>query len=92
MEYYRTDRGFAYGVRGAEPLGTVVVDTTDSGALRIEHTEVDPTLRGQGVGRALVMLVVEQAQREGRMIIPRCPYAAKILHGERELSALITRS
>ena len=92
MEYYRTDWGFAYGEREREILARVVVSTTDSGALLIEHTEVDPTLRGQGIARALVMLVVQRARSEGRAIVPRCPYAAKLLNEEPELVALITRS
>lgn len=92
MEYYRTDWGFAYGSAPEAPLGRIVVSLTESGALLIEHTEVDPSLRGQGVGRALVMLVVARARAEGRAIVPRCPYAARLLAGDPELSSLIAPS
>jgi predicted GNAT family acetyltransferase len=78
--------------RDESPLATVEVSTTDSGALLISHTEVDPSIRGQGIARALVMLVVERALREGRTIVPRCPYAASLLSADRELSSLISRS
>ena len=92
MEYYRTDWGYAYGPKDGQPLGKVVVSITPSGSLLIEHTEVDPSLRGQGRARALVMLVVEQARTEGRLIIPRCPYAARVLSGEPGLRSLIDQS
>jgi len=41
----------------------------------IDHTEVPDTLRGRGVGQALVRRAVEDARREGFRIIPLCPFA-----------------
>jgi uncharacterized protein len=41
----------------------------------IDHTEVPGTMRGRAVGLALVRRAVEDARREGRSIIPLCPFA-----------------
>lgn len=41
----------------------------------IDHTEVPDALRGRSVGQALVRRAVEDARREGRSIIPLCPFA-----------------
>ena len=41
----------------------------------IEHTDVDPSLKGQGVGKQLVAKVVEKMRQEQRKIIPLCPFA-----------------
>lgn len=41
----------------------------------IDHTGVPDALRGKGVGKALVQRGVEDARREGRKILPLCPYA-----------------
>ncbi|WP_172292637.1 GNAT family N-acetyltransferase [Pseudoruegeria sp. HB172150] len=41
----------------------------------IDHTEVPESLKGQGVGLALVSRAVEDARKEGRTIVPLCPYA-----------------
>ncbi|MEQ8558474.1 MAG: GNAT family N-acetyltransferase [Henriciella sp.] len=41
----------------------------------IDHTGVPKALGGQGVGQALVERGVEDARKEGRVIIPLCPYA-----------------
>ena len=41
----------------------------------IDHTEVPDAFRGRGVGQALVTRGVEDARREGKKVIPLCPYA-----------------
>lgn len=43
--------------------------------LIIDHTVVPDTLRGRGVGQALVLRAVEDARRENFRIIPLCPFA-----------------
>ena len=43
----------------------------------IEHTDVDPSLKGQGVGKQLVAKVVEK-------IIPLCPFAKHEFDNTRE--------
>ena len=41
----------------------------------IEHTDVDESLKGLGVGKQLVAKVVEKMRGENRKIIPLCPFA-----------------
>ncbi|MGO3441526.1 MAG: GNAT family N-acetyltransferase [Serratia liquefaciens] len=41
----------------------------------IDHTWVDEVLKGQGVGKKLVALVVAKMRAENRKIIPLCPFA-----------------
>ncbi|OSP62054.1 GNAT family N-acetyltransferase [Enterococcus faecium] len=43
----------------------------------IDHTFVDPAYRGQKLAEKLVYTGVELARREGKKIIPSCPYAKK---------------
>ncbi len=43
--------------------------------LIIDHTGVPEALRGRGLGEALVRRGVEDARREGRTIVPLCPFA-----------------
>ncbi|WP_020617428.1 GNAT family N-acetyltransferase [Paenibacillus daejeonensis] len=43
----------------------------------IDHTIVSDSLRGQGVGQALVERVVEYARTEGVKIMPLCPFAKR---------------
>lgn len=44
------------------------------GAMAIDHTYVDPVLRGQGVAEQMVDAAVAWARAQERRIIPACPY------------------
>lgn len=46
-----------------------------AGLIIIDHTEVPQALRGRGIGKALVARGVEDARREGKKVVPLCPYA-----------------
>ena len=52
----------------------------------IEHTDVDPSLKGQGVGKQLVAKVVEKMRQEQRKIIPLCPFAKHEFDNTRTLN------
>jgi len=44
----------------------------------IEHTEVDDSLEGKGVGKQLVTTAVEYARTHQIKIIPLCPFAKSV--------------
>ncbi|KRM71466.1 GNAT family N-acetyltransferase [Lacticaseibacillus brantae] len=44
-------------------------------AYAIDHTFVDPSLRGQGIASQLVKSVVDLARTEGKTIQPLCTFA-----------------
>ncbi|MFT8316772.1 MAG: GNAT family N-acetyltransferase [Sporolactobacillus sp.] len=51
--------------------------------ISLDHTYVDPALRGQHLAGQLVQAVVDKAKREGWKIIPACSYAkARFAHNE----------
>lgn len=43
--------------------------------LIIQHTEVSPTFVGHGVGRTLLLSLVDYARAHDRKVIAVCPYA-----------------
>lgn len=47
-----------------------------SSQIIIDHTGVPDVFRGQGVGVRLVQAAVEDARKEGKTIMPLCPFAA----------------
>lgn len=48
------------------------------GILIIDHTEVDPRLKGQNTGYALVEAAVSFAREKGWKIKPLCPFALAV--------------
>ncbi len=48
--------------------------------MRIHYVEVDPSLRGAGLGRRLIEAAVAWAREERKQIVPICGYARTVLH------------
>ena len=44
----------------------------------IDHTQVDDSLRGKGVGAQLVLAAVQFARSENVRLMPLCPYAKSV--------------
>jgi len=58
----------------------------------IDHTEVDSSLEGKGVGKALVTTAVEFAREKGVLILPLCPYAKKVIERTPEFQDVVFKS
>ncbi len=58
----------------------------------IDHTEVDPSLEGKGVGKALVATGVEFAREKKASILPLCPYAKKVMERMPEYADVLFKS
>ncbi len=89
MDYYKADNGYAYGEKNEIPMARITMRSLGKKRIAVDHTYVSPSLRGQGIARKLVMLVVEHAKKEGLLIVPLCSYAQMVLEEDPELSALI---
>lgn len=59
---------------GNQVAEIVFVPTGDHLSI-IEHTDVDASLKGQGIGKQLVAKVVAKMRSENRKVIPLCPFA-----------------
>ena len=51
----------------------------------IDHTWVDDSLRGQGVGRKLLDKLVHHAREKEWKVIPLCPYAKSVFQKDEEI-------
>jgi len=51
----------------------------DASTMAIHFVEVDPELRGTGMGERLVAAAVDWARVNGRRIVPRCSFARAVL-------------
>jgi len=69
------NKGRYVHVAGSDEAEMTFVKVGDTQII-IDHTEVPPVFRGQGIGEALVTRAVEDARKKGLKIRPLCPFAA----------------
>jgi len=69
---------------GGSMLAEVTFTEEKEDIYMIDHTFVDPSLRGQGIAGKLVYEVVKKALSEGKKIIPLCPFAKREFENKKE--------
>ena len=55
----------------------------------IDHTEVDDSLRGQGIGRKLLDKLVEYVRENELKVIPLCPYAKAAIKKDQSIQDVL---
>lgn len=68
-------RGGFFVEKDQEKLALMTYSKAGADKIIIDHTEVDPSLKGEGVGRKLVFASVQYARENDLKIIPLCPFA-----------------
>ena len=62
-----------------ETVAEVTFYEIENGVYNIDHTYVDDSLRGQGIGSKLVQEAVNTIKEKGAQIQATCPFASKWL-------------
>jgi predicted GNAT family acetyltransferase len=70
-----------------ERCGFLEFTRPDVGVMRIEYVEVDPHLRGTGLGRELVVKAVDFAREAKLRVVPICSYARAVIQRDPVLTA-----
>jgi len=65
---------FNYELEGKR-LAEMVYTMADGKLMIIEHTEVDDSLRGQGIGKKLQQSLVDYVRMNNIKVIALCPFA-----------------
>jgi predicted GNAT family acetyltransferase len=73
-------------------VGFAEVDPISTDGLLIKHTEISTDHEGKGFGSQLVRHILEDARRQGRGVIPICPYAAGYIKKHPELMEYVRES
>lgn len=55
----------------------------------IDHTDVGVSLKGQGVGKKLLLKIVEKARDQNIKIMPLCPFAKSVFDKEESLQDVL---
>lgn len=55
----------------------------------IDHTEVSPDFKGQGVGKKMIMAAIDYARKNKIKILPLCPFAKAVFDKNDSLSDVL---
>ncbi|CAM4141711.1 GNAT family N-acetyltransferase [Lacicoccus alkaliphilus] len=80
---------FFVGEDELNPEAYVSYIVDDEGDFIIDSTQVANQLSGQGMGSALVGMVIEYAREEDKKIVPECPFARAVMEREAETKKMI---
>lgn len=75
MEIKKGNNKFYIGETESELIAKITWKNGGSNIIVIDHTIVDPSLRGQGIAGKLLNEVVKMAREENLKIVPVCSYA-----------------
>ncbi len=75
MEIKKGNNKFYIGESEDNIMARITWKTGGNNIIVIDHTIVDPSLRGQGIAGELINKVAEMARAEGLKIVPVCSYA-----------------
>jgi len=71
----RDAKGAFYVERDGQRIAEMTYSRTNATIIIVDHTEVDASLSGEGVGRKLLGALVEWARATHTKVIPLCPFA-----------------
>lgn len=78
MEFEKSGNSFLKNDESGKMIAEVTYVPSGEDKVILDHTFVDPSLRGQGIAAQLVDKVVEEMEKEGKKIVPLCPYAKEL--------------
>ncbi len=78
-------KGIVYINEGGDNLAEMTWVKGGEGYIIVDHTMVDDSLRGQGVGQKLLNRIVELARERNLKILPLCPFAVAAFNKTAEI-------
>lgn len=79
VKHITTDKkGYFYIEEEGKRVATMAYTFAGEHKFIIEHTEVNSSHEGKGLGRLLVKAAVDFAREKNYKIIPLCPYAKSV--------------
>ena len=77
---------FEIDLDGATAL---IAYTEQDGVIAMTHTEVPPAFEGRGVGGKLVKGALELVKKDGKKVLPLCPFVAAYIERHKEYETLV---
>ncbi len=78
-----------YELRLGDTVAGVIQYATEPGTVVLVHTEVSPTVEGEGLGSRLVSGALDDIRARGLDVVPLCPFAAAYIRRHPEYADLV---
>lgn len=82
-------RGFFKAVEDSKEAGVMTYTWAGPTKFIIDHTDVNPDFKGQGVGQQMVMKAIEYARANNLKIMPLCPFAKSVFDKNADLGDVL---
>lgn len=82
-------KGFAIAKENGKKAGKMTYSITSGGFIIIDHTEVEPSFNGKGIGKQLLYKIVEMAREKNIKIMPLCPFANAMFQKTTEIQDVL---
>lgn len=76
--------GSFYYEESGERLAEMVYTMSNPDKMIIEHTEVDPSLGGKGIGKQLLGVLIDYVRKNKIKVLPLCTFAKAMLDKNKE--------
>jgi uncharacterized protein len=84
-------KGEFYIEKNDESVAKITYSKLGNTQLIVDHTEVSDEFKGQNIGRKLVEHIVDYARKNGKRLIPLCPFAKSIIDRDEALQDVVKR-
>lgn len=78
MEFIKTDngkKGAFSAIDGDKKPGEMTYTWAGDNKIIIDHTEVDEAYGGQGIGKKILVNILDWVRKDNIKVIPLCPFA-----------------
>lgn len=82
-------KGIFEVIENGQKVGEMTYSKAGTDRIIIDHTSVEPSQNGKGLGKKLVDAGVDFAREKGLKIIPLCPFASRVLKGADKYSDVL---
>jgi hypothetical protein len=85
-------KGVAIAKENGKKAGKMTYSITSGGFIIIDHTEVEPSFNGKGVGKQLLYKIVEMAREKNIKIMPLCPFVKAMFQKTTDVQDVLKQS
>jgi len=78
-------KGFFAAMEDDEEAGRMSYSYAGDSKMIIDHTEVNPDYKGQGIGKLILMNLVDFVRENNIKVIPLCPFAKSVFSKEEKI-------